>query len=134
MTLRVFIVVEMNDFDWHAAHTGILSNLLSERRASKAGKEKSYKSFRGMHGAIVAEDESLQSLPWPGTSSGYILLRLFIVAAENVITASAEPGSTSTMGRRKNRLGSGAWGKGVDEIVRGWSPVSALLLGYQSIL
>ena len=88
MTLRVFIVVEMNDFDWYAAHTGVLSNLLSERRASKAGKEKSYRTFREMHGAIVAEDESLQSLPWPGASSRYIFLQLFIVAAENVIAGS----------------------------------------------
>ena len=132
MTLRVFIVVEMNDFDWYAAHTGVLSNSLSERRASKAGKEKSYRSFREMHDAIVAEGESLRSLrslPWPGASSEYIFLHLSIMAAENVIAASAGPRSTSRMGRRKKRLGSGAWGKDVDEIVRGWSAVSALLLG-----
>ena len=45
MTLWVFIVIEMNDFDWYAADTRILSDLLSERRASKAGKKKSYQSF-----------------------------------------------------------------------------------------
>ncbi len=111
MTLRVFIVVEMNDFDWYAAHTGVLSNSLSERRASKAGKEKSYRSFQEMHGAIVAEDESSRSLPWPGASSEYIFLHLSIMAAENVIAASAGPRSTSRMGRRKKRLGSGAWGE-----------------------
>ena len=62
MTLRVFIVIEMDYFDWHAADTRVLSNLLSERRASKAGKEKSYGSLGEMHGAIVVEDDSLQSL------------------------------------------------------------------------
>ena len=129
MTLWVFIVVEMNNFDWHAADTGVLSNLLSERRASKAGKEESYGSFREMHGAIVVEDGNLQSLQWPGASSQYIFLHSSIVNAEDVITRSAGPGSTSHKGRRKNRLGSGALGKDVDEIVRGWSALSALVLG-----
>ena len=107
----------MNDFDRHAADTRVLSNLLSERRASKTGKEKTYGE---MHGAIEAEDGSLKSLPWPGASSQYIFLDLSIMVAEDVIAASAGPGS------RKNRLGSGALGIDVDEIVRGWSAVSAL--------
>ena len=83
-----------------------------------------------MHGAIEAEDGSLQSLPWPGASSQYIFLDLSVVVAEDVIAASAGPGSMSHMGRKENRLGRGALEKDVDEIVRGWSAVSALLLGY----
>lgn len=72
LTLWVFIVVEMHDFNWHAANTGILSNLLGERRASKAGKENSYGSFREMHGVIEAKDSCWLSLPWLGASSQYI--------------------------------------------------------------
>ena len=72
LTLWVFIVVEMDNFNWRAANTGVLSDLLSERRASKAGKEKGYGSFREMHGVIVAKDDSLLSLTWPGASSQYI--------------------------------------------------------------
>ena len=78
-----------------------------------------------MHGAIEAEDGSLQTLPWPGASSQYIS----VMVAEDVITASAGPGLTSHMGRRRYRLGSVALEKDVDEIVRGWSAVSALTAG-----
>ena len=87
-----------------------------------------------MHGAIEAEGGSLQSLPWPGASSQYTFLDLSVMVAEDVIAASAGPGSTSHMGRRKYRLGSVALEKNVDEIVRGWSAVSALTGGYQGIL
>ena len=130
LTLWVFIFVQMNDFNWHAANTGVLSDLLSERRASEASKEKSYGSFRETHGVIEAKDDNLLSLPWPETSSQYVFLYFSITIAEDVIAGSAGPSSTSNIGRRKNRVGSGAWGRDVDEIVRGWSEVSALLLGY----
>ena len=102
MTLRVFIVLKTNDSDWHAANTGVLSDLLSERRASKAGKEKSYGPSPEMHGAIVIEDDSLLSLQWPGASSHNISLHFSTKIAEDVIAGSAGPGSSSNMGRSKN--------------------------------
>ena len=132
LTLWVFIVIKMNDFNWHAANTKILSDLLSERRASKAGKEKGYGYFRERHGVIGAKDDSLLSLPWLGASSQYIFLYFFITTAEDVIAGSAGPGSTSDIGRRKDKLESGTLRRDVDEIMRGWSAVSALLLGCKS--
>ena len=107
----VFIIVEMNDFNWYTANTGILSDLLSERQASKAGKEKSYGSFRELHGVIEAKDDSLLSLPWPGASSQCMFLYFSIMMAEDVIAGSAGPGSTSHIGRRKDRWEAVPWGE-----------------------
>ena len=94
----------MDDFNWHAGNTGVLNDLLSERQASKAGKEKSYGSFREMHGVIEAKDDNLLSLPWSGASSKYIFLYFSITIAEDVIAGSAGPGLTFRMGRRGEML------------------------------
>lgn len=132
LTLWVFIVVEMDDFNWHAANTRVLSDLLSERRASKAGKEKGYGYFRERHGVIGAKDDCLLSLPWPGASSQYIFLYFSITTAEDVMLAALDL-DRRLVWEGEDRLGNGTWRKYVDEIVRGWSAVSALLLGYLEV-